>query len=142
MTFKTTFIIGVAVAAMALVPVAVAQPMSDASDRAQQATVGSYPDAIERAVFARENAARAVSTYPDVFERAVANRPTPSGALVGHVDRYEVDLPKGQVTPRVSSSGSVIEWPQLGLGFGLGIVFVLGTILAVRLTRSRALAHG
>jgi hypothetical protein len=38
-------------------------------------------------------------------------------------------------------SGREIDWSQLGIGFGVGMVFVLGLIVAVRLTRSQRLAH-
>ncbi len=39
------------------------------------------------------------------------------------------------------AAGRDIDWSQLGIGVGVGMLFVLGVILAVRLTRSRTLAH-
>ena len=40
-----------------------------------------------------------------------------------------------------SPAGREIDWSQLGIGIGVGMFIVLGAILAVRLTRSRPLAH-
>ena len=39
------------------------------------------------------------------------------------------------------TSGSEIEWPQLGIGFGLGILLVAGLWLTMRMTKGRPLAH-
>jgi hypothetical protein len=38
-------------------------------------------------------------------------------------------------------SGTEIEWPQVGVGLGLGIMLALGPWLAMRITRIRPLAH-
>ena len=115
--------------------------MSDASDRATQSQIGLYPDAIERAVNAKLAAQSTVNRYPDAVDRAVANR-VQSGGLLGHADRYELDLPNVPVAAPTTSSGREIEWPQVGIGFGIGMLFLLGLILAVRFTRSRPFAHG
>jgi hypothetical protein len=50
--------------------------------------------------------------------------------------------PNGRST-RTGSAGSSsqIEWPQLGIGFGLGILLVGGLWLAMRMTKGRVLAH-
>jgi len=115
--------------------------MGDASDRATQTQVNLNPDAVDRAVNAQLSAPSNVSRYPDAVDRAVANR-VQSGAPNGHTDRYEIDLPNGPVAAPTTGSGREIEWPQLGIGFGVGVVFLLGLILVVRLTRSRPFAHG
>jgi len=115
--------------------------MSDASDRATQSQIGLYPDAIDRAVNAKLAAQSNVSRYSDAVDRAVANR-VQSGGLLGHSDRYELDLPNVPVAAPTTSSGREIEWPQVGIGFGIGMLFLLGLILAVRFTRSRPFAHG
>ena len=39
------------------------------------------------------------------------------------------------------SSGRDIEWTQIGMGFGLGVVLAIGLFLAMRYTRVRTLAH-
>ena len=60
---------------------------------------------------------------------------------VGSSDQVALD-PNSLSTPTVSaSSGSEIEWPQLGIGFGLGILLVAGLWLAIRMTKGHPLAH-
>ena len=44
-------------------------------------------------------------------------------------------------TIAASDSGREIEWTQIGMGFGLGILLAVGLFLAMRSTRSRQLAH-
>jgi hypothetical protein len=59
----------------------------------------------------------------------------------GSSDQVRLD-PNRLSTPTVSaSSGSEIEWPQLGIGFGLGILLVAGLWLAMRMTKGRPLVH-
>ena len=79
-------------------------------------------------------------TYSDAFERAAAVKPSIGQALVSDShNRFDpANLPVS--TPTVSA-GSEIEWPQVGIGFGLGIALVLGLLLATRATRARPLAH-
>ena len=60
---------------------------------------------------------------------------------VGSRDQIRLD-PNSKSAPTVyASSRSEIEWPQLGIGFGLGILLVGGVWLAMRITKGRALAH-
>jgi hypothetical protein len=61
-----------------------------------------------------------LSTYRDGPERAV--------------------LPSAPIQTASSDSGRQIEWPQLGIGFGLGILLVAGLWLATRV-KFRPLAH-
>lgn len=116
--------------------------LADAADRARAGQISLYPDAVERAVAARQRELQTTSVFADAHERAVAGRADTNGLPVGHRDRYELDVPAGPVTAASTGSSGEIEWPQLGIGFAVGIVFVLGLMLAVRLTRSRPLAHG
>ena len=62
-----------------------------------------------------------LSTYRDGPERAV--------------------LPSAPIQTASSASGRQIEWPQLGIGFGLGILLVAALWLAMRVTKFRPLAH-
>jgi hypothetical protein len=39
------------------------------------------------------------------------------------------------------TSGREIEWPQIGIGFGIGLLLAAGLYLAMRFTRIRPLAH-
>jgi hypothetical protein len=119
MTLKTTFAIGLAVAALVSVQAASAQ--QDVSDRAQQDPIA----------------------YSDAHQRALSgDNGTNSAPPAGHIDRYEVDLPSGPASLEATGTGTEIEWPQLGIGFGVGMVFLLGLILVVRFGRGRPLAHG
>ena len=43
------------------------------------------------------------------------------------------------ITP--TTSGRDIQWPELGIGFGVGMLVLLGLILTVRLGRSHPVAH-
>jgi hypothetical protein len=50
--------------------------------------------------------------------------------------------PPSQPTTTVSaSSGSDIEWPQLGIGVGIGILLAAGLWVALRATRTGTLTH-
>jgi hypothetical protein len=118
MTFRTTFVLGLAIAALDCVQAASA--VSDAADRAQ-ATI-AYSDAVDRALSDGDGAN--------------------PGSLPGHIDRYELDLPSGSVNVGAAGSGIDIEWSQVGVGIDVGMVFVLGLILVVRLTRGRPRAQG
>jgi hypothetical protein len=40
-----------------------------------------------------------------------------------------------------TSSGREIDLPQVGIGFGIGLLLALGLYLAMRFTRIRPLAH-
>ena len=64
-----------------------------------------------------------------------------ASSSVGSRDEVRLD-PNNVPSPAVSgSSDSEIEWPQLGIGFGLGILLVVGLWLAMRMTKVRGLAH-
>jgi hypothetical protein len=75
----------------------------------------------------------------DAFERAVAARVAATRVISGddHVRIDPADLP---VSVPSTSSGRD-EWPQVGIGLGVGIVLAFGLLLAVRYTRTRPLAH-
>jgi hypothetical protein len=85
------------------------------------------------------------SIAPDAFERAVqahvTSTPSGDGFLTGddHVRLDPSQLPTVIVTP--VSSGNAVEWPQIGIGFLVGILLMLGIALTVRYTRHPPLAH-
>ena len=100
----------------------------------------SGPDAFERAVNAANRTSN-VSVYPDAFERALDNRISslPTTIPGDHHNRFEA---LGTPSPvSVSSSGSDVEWPQVGIGFGMGALLALGLVLTLRFVRARELAH-
>ena len=69
-------------------------------------------------------------------------RATLVGQGSGSVVSDHVRLDSNEASPTVSvSSGSEIEWSQLGIGFGLGILLIAGLWLAMRMTKGRPLAH-
>jgi hypothetical protein len=59
---------------------------------------------------------------------------------VSDTDRSFVDNPSTPATPVSVTSGSEIEWPQVGIALGIGIVLVIGLGLALRMRRP-PLAH-
>lgn len=164
MTPKTSLVTVVTLALVA-VPAAWGNGQStappDAFERAvaaqQQSTPIVSPDAVDRALAAK-SALQTPVVSPDAFERAAAARTTAGGSLVfeNHRvtrpvngdrrlvgDNYR-DVPKAIVYPASvagSDTGRELEWPQIAMGFGLGIVLALGLLLARRYTRIRPLVH-
>jgi hypothetical protein len=103
------------------------------------------PDAVDRAVAAKELQG-SIESQPSagrglVFDdhRTGAVQQSAGRTLVFDNHRLEELRPPEQIS--VSSSGRDIEWPQLGIGFGLGVALLLGLLLTVRFTRTRPLAH-
>jgi hypothetical protein len=111
-------------------------------------TPGSYPDVVERAVAQKQGRAPTPGSYPDVVERAVAQKLGSESALGSYPDVLERAVAAretGNALPapvRATGSGRELEWPQIGIRFGVGIVLMLGLWLALRLLRGRPLAHG
>lgn len=61
--------------------------------------------------------------------------------LTVRFDNYRLDpLPASPVTVSATDSGSG-DWPQIGIGLALGMVALLGIMLAMRHQRIRTLAH-
>ena len=112
--------------------------------RVDGASTISMLDAREKAFATRLNVQLSHGTPPDVFERAVAARSSRSADhFLAADDRFRFDPSNQPVTTRVSVTGSghEIEWPQVGMGFGVGVALILGLVLALRATRQRPLAH-
>ena len=146
MTTKFSLVAAVATAALLVVPAAWSQTSPDAVERAvtakqaQKSTTVVSPDAVDRANAARAAFRPSLATMPDLIERTVANRSMSGRTLV--FDRYrDFSTPISQPTTVASDSGSGIEWPQVGIGFGVGILLALGLVLASRGLRIRPLAH-
>ena len=153
MTPRISLITAVFVAALACVPAAFGDNWG--ADRQSQTVVGS-PDAIERALAAdqqrlatmldaREQAfgtkrdvQLGTGVYPDAFERAVTANERTSGFRGD--DRFTID-PTSQPSPvSVTGDGREIQWPQVGVGFGIALVLLMGLLLALR-GRRQPLAH-
>lgn len=97
---------------------------------------GRAPDAFERAVAGGYRDHTVVSPYADAFERA-ARQGSPAPALS---DSHNRMTPTSTSVAPVSS-GRDLEWPQIGIGFGAGILLALLLGSALRLVRIRPLAH-
>ena len=117
--------------------------MLDARERALGENLGkkvSPLDARERAFGAKLDVQLSSGPYPDVIDRAVQARGT-TRAPVGDSDRFRIDHSSVPVPGPATSSGRELEWPQIGIAFGMGILLAFGLWLTVRRTRIRPLAH-
>ncbi len=116
--------------------------MLDARERALGVNQGNGPvsaiEARERSLGAKLQAQLSGETTSDVFTRAVEARGTSPDPV--RDDRFRLDATSGS-EPITITSGREIEWPQIGIGFGVGIVLMLGLYFALRGTRNRPLAH-
>lgn len=150
MTPKITLIIGVALAALTIVPAAFGEGRLAGS----QDPATASPDWFERAAIVAESKAsgvirpdshdivRPVATgYVDAADRAQRIDVVVPTALTDAFERSAP--PQGTVTTSVASngSGSDRDFSQLGMGFAIGLLLALGLYLAMRFTRIRTLAH-
>ena len=135
-------------------PVRVSPDLGDRASAAQQARLEAMLDAREQslgagvgngklsAIDAREQAfgtKQVLQPAPDWFERAADSAIRNSRVPVVD-DRFTID-PTSGLDPVTVSSGREIELPQIGIGFGMGLLLALGLYLAMRYTRGRPLAH-
>jgi hypothetical protein len=117
--------------------------MLDARERSASerpaGTIISSVDARERSFGAKLQAQLGTGSSPDVVQRAVDAR---GGSIIEPVrdDRFRIDPTSGP-SPVSVTSGRDLEWPQLGVGFVVGLLLAMGLYLTVRLTRIRPLAH-
>jgi hypothetical protein len=119
MIARISVVVAIAVAALAVgIPAAFGEGRLAGSPEPADAI--AYFRANELAT-AAESGGTDLSTYRDGPERAV--------------------LPFTPAQTATSDSGRQIEWPQLGIGFGLGILLVAGLWLAMRVTKFSPLAH-
>lgn len=135
MTRRISFV--TAVLGLALVAVPVASGQGQPPGSLQDDPIVS-PDAVDRAIAARESMQTAGRSLVFDDHRTDAAQQSTGRTLV--FDNYRLDATRPEQVS-ATSSGREIEWPQLGIGFGLGIALLLGLMLAVRVTRTRPLAH-
>jgi len=98
-------------------------------------------DAREASFGAKRDAQLATVPGPDAFERAVTTHENSKPVVVVD-DRFRLD-PNTPVEPgpvQVTNSRD-IEWPQVGIGLGIGALLMIGLYLALKATRQRPLAH-
>ncbi len=117
--------------------------MLDSRERSLSVGVGngklSALEARERSLGAKNEAQLGSDFYSDGFAQAVQPRDTTSGPV--RDDRFRLDPNSVPEPVTATSQGTEIEWPQLGIGFGVGLVLAIGLYLAMRYTRIRPLAH-
>jgi hypothetical protein len=117
----------------------------DAVDRAVaaklalQSTPIVSPDAVDRLKASQLSTLSRPHTSPDAIDRASAATADYGNRIVFD-DRFNEPANVPVATSTISS-GRDLEWPQIGMGFGLGIVLALGLFLAMRYTRIRQPAH-
>ena len=106
-----------------------------------QASVPVSPDHVDRVAAARQHELFATL---DARERAFATSRTASTAVdprTIHDDHFRFD-PASVPTPVAASSpGRGIDWSQLGIGFAVGVVLMIGLMVAMRMPRARQPAH-
>jgi hypothetical protein len=153
MTPRISLIAAVFAVALVCVPTAFGDPWG--SDRQNPTIVGS-PDAVDRATAAKQQQLatmldareQAFGTkrdvqlgsipYPDVTERAVSAYQRTNGFRGD--DRFTIDPSSQPVPVSVTGSDRDIQWPQVGIGFGIALALLLGVFLALR-SRRQTLAH-
>jgi hypothetical protein len=116
----------------------------DGADRAAalgQEQVARMLDAREASQTAKLEAQLASKPYPDVFERAVNAAIGDRRGAVLVDDRFDLHPQTAPTTETATNSGWELDLPQVGIGFGLGILLAIGLYLAVRFTRVHRLAH-
>ena len=98
-------------------------------------------DAREAAFGAKRDAQLANVPGPDAFERAVTTHERSKPVIVVD-DRFRLDpnTPVGPGPVQVTN-GRDIEWPQVGIGLGIGVLLMIGLYMALKATRQRPLAH-
>jgi hypothetical protein len=117
------------IAAIAAVALGVAVPASADSwylDR-KQPTVRVSPDVADYAAAAE---ARRLNARLDAKEQAFLGRPESRSDVA---QRLEPTV--------VTASGREIEWPQVAVGFGLGLALAFGLAVGLRLVHIRQPAH-
>jgi hypothetical protein len=138
MTPKISFIITIVGVALVLA----APAFGDAWGADQNhATVRVSPDLADRVAAARQ---QELTSMLDARERSVAAKSVAMTVTTSDPvrdDRFRLD-PSSIATPAATiSTARDVEWLQIGMGFGGGILLALGLFLAMRMTRVRQAAH-
>ena len=81
-------------------------------------------------VVARENSQRAAGQTDPLIVRDH-----------GSAEQARLDAQSGTTSVVESTSGSELDWSQLALGFGVGLLLALGLMVGVQFARNERLAH-
>jgi hypothetical protein len=109
-------------------------------DAKAQAVPSSPLDVREAAFGAKRDAQLATVPGPDAFERAVNTHQNSKPVIVVD-DRFKLPDTQVEPTPVQVTNSRDIEWPQVGIGLGIGVLLMMGLYLALKATRQRPLAH-
>jgi hypothetical protein len=116
----------------------------DAHERATpvkgvESNIATYRDAFERGVASGQ---LDLSTFRNAFDRAGNRSQGLQSSVSTYRDAHERAMPVAApaAVPTIDA-GRDLEWPQIGIGFGVGLLFGVALLLAVRATRIRPLAH-
>jgi hypothetical protein len=138
MTPKISFITAAVGAALVLAVPALGGSWYPGQDRE---TVHVSPDLVDRAVAVRQ---QKLASMLDARERSFAARNDATTFVAPDPvrdDRFRLD-PASIPTPAATiGSGREIEWLQIGMGFGGGVLLAVGLFLTMRMTRVRQPAH-
>jgi hypothetical protein len=138
MTPRISFVTAVVGAALVLAGPAFGD--SWGADR-DQAPVRISPDLVDRVAAAKQ---QELSSMLDARERSFAAKSEATIVVSPDPvrdDRFRLDpasIPRAAAT---ISSAHGTEWVQIGMGFGGGVLLVIGLLLAARMTRPRLPAH-
>ena len=98
-------------------------------------------DARERSMATRPAPTAGSDFYADGFAAAITQAQRSVVTSPVRDDRFTIDHSQVPVPASATGSGREIDWPQLGVGFAIGILLALGLYLAARFTRIRPVAH-
>ena len=138
MTPKISFITAIVGAALVLAVPAFGDSWGADQNRA---TVRVSPDLVDRVAAARQ---QELSSMLDARERSFAAKTEATRVFSPDPvrdDRFRLD-PVSIPSPAATiSSAQGTEWLQIGMGFGGGVLLVIGLLLAARMARPRLPAH-
>ncbi len=106
-----------------------------------QVTVHVSPDLVDRAVAVKQ---QELSSMLDARERSFAAMSEATRVVSPDPvrdDRFRLDAAAVPTLTAAISSPRHIEWLQIGMGFGGGILLAISLFLAMRMTRPRLPAH-
>ena len=101
------------------------------------------PDAVDRAAEAKLAQQAALTTVGQrlVFDDHRVDTGIQSAGRSLVFDDYRLDPVSRPVEVSATGTGDELEWPQIGVAFGIGIALMFGLFLTLRLVHVRPLAH-
>jgi hypothetical protein len=138
MTPKISFITAVVGAALVLAVPAFGD--SWGADQ-NQATVRVSPDLADRVGAARQ---QELTSMLDARERSIAAKSAATRVVSPDPvrdDRFRLDPSSIPAPAATIGTAGDVEWRQIGIGFGGGVLLAIGLFLAMRMTRVRQTAH-